>query len=155
FRLFRWKGGGLLLDDAEHVLFTEDEVVLALDLHLGPGVLAEEDGVTGLDVERADLAVLEDLAVSDGDDLALERLLLVGVGDDDAPLGLVLLGDALDDQAVLQRANLHLRFPRASVGVACADWHSDSLSARPSGAADNNRGHRPVKAPRTIRKPAR
>jgi hypothetical protein len=80
------EGGGLLLDDAEHVLFAEDEVVLALDLHLGPGVLAEEDGVAGLDVERADLAVLEDLAVADGDDLALERLLLGGVGDDDPPL---------------------------------------------------------------------
>src|SRR5262245_34623155 len=64
-----WKVAGLLLDDAQHVLFAEDEVVLALDLHLGAGVLAEEDGVPGLDVQRPDLAVLEDLAVPDGDHL--------------------------------------------------------------------------------------
>ena len=48
-----------------------------------------------------------DLAVADGDDLALERLLLGGVGDDDPALGLLFLGDALDDDAVLQRTNLH------------------------------------------------
>src|SRR5277367_6469903 len=82
----------LLLDDAENVLFAEDEVVFALNLHFGAGVLAEQDGVAGLDVERADLAVLENLAVADGDDFALKRLLLGAVGDDDSALGLVLLG---------------------------------------------------------------
>ena len=66
-------------------------MLLAVDLDLGARVLAEQDAVAGLDVERADLAVLEDLAVADGDDLALERLLLGGVGDDDAALGLLSL----------------------------------------------------------------
>src|SRR5215813_8923160 len=125
---------GSLLDDAEHVLLAEDEVVLALDLHLGACVLAEEDGVPGLDVERADLAVLEDLAVADGDDLALERLLLGGVGDDDPPLGLVLLGDALDDQPVLQRANLHVRSLVQRLGFRVWDWHSYCPSAKAQGA---------------------
>ena len=64
-------------------------MLFAVDLHLGAAVLAEEDAVADLDVERADLAVLEDLAVADGDDLALDRLLLGGVGDDDAALGLL------------------------------------------------------------------
>ena len=48
------------------------QVLLAVELHFGAAVLAEEDAVADLDVERADLAVLEDLAVADGDDLALD-----------------------------------------------------------------------------------
>src|SRR5215471_5174517 len=58
-----------LLDDGEHVLFAKDQVLLVLDLHLGAGILAEEDLVAGLDVERNLLAVLADLAVARGDDL--------------------------------------------------------------------------------------
>ena len=66
-------------------------MLLAVELHLGARVLAEEDAVARLHVERADLAVLEHLAVADGDDEALDRLLLGGVGDDDPPLGLLFL----------------------------------------------------------------
>ena len=73
----------------EDVVLAEDDVLDAVDLDLGAGVLAEQDAVARLHVERADLAVLEDLAVADGDDLALDRLLLGGVGDDDAALGLL------------------------------------------------------------------
>src|SRR5690242_13994545 len=115
----RGLGDRLLLDHAEHVLFTQDEVILALDLDLGARVLAEEHAITGLDVERANLAVLEDLTVADGDDLTLERLLLGRVGDDDAALGLVLLGDALDDEAILKGTNLHLRSPGVTCGCEC------------------------------------
>ena len=57
-------------------------------------------------------AVLEDLAVADGDDLALDRLLLGRVGDDDPALGLLFFLDALDDDAVLQRTNVgHVVLP--------------------------------------------
>jgi hypothetical protein len=49
-----------------------------------PRVLAEEDGVPGLHVEREDLAVVLRLALAGGDDLALLGLLLGSVGDDDA-----------------------------------------------------------------------
>src|SRR5262245_5161258 len=115
-------GRELLLDHAEDILLAEDQVVLALDLDLGARVLAEEDAIAGLDVERADLPVLEDLAVADGHDLTLERLLLGRIGDDDAALGLVLLGDALDDQAILQGTNLHLMTPWGF-------WHSHTVSA--------------------------
>src|SRR5215471_13148900 len=96
-----------LLADAEDVVLADDEMLLALDLDLGAGVLVEEHAVTLLDLERLELAVLEHLALADGDDLALGGLLLGGVGDDDPPLGLLLLLDALDENAVLQRTDLH------------------------------------------------
>src|SRR6266508_1454099 len=103
-------GATLALDHAEDVLLAHDEVLLAVDLDLGARVLRKEDAVPGLDVQRADLAVLQDLAVSDGDHLALDRLLLGRIGDDDAALRLLLLLDALHDDAVLQRPDLHVDF---------------------------------------------
>src|SRR5260370_8478725 len=100
-------GEELLLDYAEYVLFTQDEVVLAFDLHFGSCVLAEQDGVSCLDVQRTNLAVLEDLAVANRNHLSLEWLLLRSVGNDDAAFGLVLFGNALYDQTVLKGSNLH------------------------------------------------
>src|SRR6476620_1500192 len=50
-------------------------------------------------LERADRAVLEDLAVAHGDHLGLDRLLLGGVGDVQAAGGALLLGEALDHDA--------------------------------------------------------
>src|SRR5262245_49767471 len=109
-----WRRSGRparLLDDREHVLFAQDQVLLVVDLHLGAGVLAEEDLVAGLDVERNLLAVLSDLAVAHRDDLALLGLLLGGVGDDDAALFHLLLLHALDENPIVQRTNLHGRLP--------------------------------------------
>ena len=55
---------------------------------LGAAVLAVDDGVADLDVERDDLAgLLGAPAGADGQDLALLGLLLGGVGDDQAADG--------------------------------------------------------------------
>src|SRR6266850_2186284 len=122
----RWSVGleALLLDDAEDVFLAHHEVLLPVDLDLGSGVLREEHAVTRLDVQRADLAVLEDLAVSDSDHFALDGLFLCGVGDDDAALGLLFLLHALHDHAILQRPNLHGVFPPEM------SWHSRKESAK-------------------------
>src|SRR5206468_9280593 len=93
------------LDDAEDVLLAEDQVLLAVELDLGAGVLAEQHPVAGLHVEGQHLAVLL-LARADRHHLPLLRLLLGRVGDDDAARALLLLLlDAPDDHPVLQRAN--------------------------------------------------
>src|SRR5258706_13754672 len=94
-----------LLDDAEDVVLAQDEMLLTVDLHFGAGVLAEEDDVARLDVELANFAVLENLAVAHGHDFALDRLLLRTVRDDDPALALLFFFDPLDDAAVLQRSN--------------------------------------------------
>src|SRR5260370_7234950 len=112
-------GEELLLDYAEYVLFTQDEVVLAFDLHFGSCVLAEQDGVSCLDVQRTNLAVLEDLAVANRNHLSLEWLLLRSVGNDDAAFGLVLFGNALDDQTVLHGPNL---IPSSSLTKPSVFW---------------------------------
>src|ERR1700678_1570616 len=83
--------GESLLQNAEDVVLAQDEPVFAVDFDASPAVLAEEDAVPDLDVELPDSAVLEDLAVADGDDFALDRLLLGGIRDDDAALRLLFL----------------------------------------------------------------
>ena len=98
---------GLFLDHAQDVVFAQDETVFAVDLDFGAGVFAEQDGVTRLDVELPHGAIFEDLAVADGDDLPLDRLLLGGVRDDDSRPWSSLLVHANDDNAVLKRTNLH------------------------------------------------
>src|SRR5213595_3929222 len=98
-------------DDAEDVLL-HDEVLLTVELDLAAGVLAEEDSVAFLHREREILAVVVDLPGAHGDDLALLRLLFGGVGDDEAAVLRVLLLEALDENAVMERAQRRLRLSR-------------------------------------------
>ena len=64
-------------------------MVLALELHFGARVLADEYLVTDFDREGLSFAVLEDLAGAYGDDQCLERFLFGGVGDEQAAGGLI------------------------------------------------------------------
>src|SRR5581483_11032338 len=97
----------LLRDDAHDVVFAHHEVLGAFDFHRLAGEFAEQDAVADLDVERADIAVLENAAIADGDDLALVGLLGGVVGNDDAAGGLMLLVEALHHDAVVQRTDAH------------------------------------------------
>src|SRR6059036_830743 len=100
-----------LLDDREHVLFLHDQVLLLVHLDLGARVLAEEDAVVGLHVQRDLLAVLRHFPVAHRDDLALLGLFLRGVRNNDAALLGVLFFLALDEDPVMQRTNLHDQSP--------------------------------------------
>src|SRR5579885_594027 len=97
----------LALNHGHDVLFTHHQQLLAVDLDFSAAVLAEKDLVSDFDVESTDLAVFENLAVADRDDLSLDRLLSRRVGNDDAAGGGTLLFQALDDDAVMKRTNLH------------------------------------------------
>src|SRR5216683_2968222 len=90
-----------LLDNGQHVIFLHDQILLVVDLHLGPRVLAEENAIVGLHIQRDLLAVLVHLPVAYRDDLALLGLLLGGIRDDDAALLDFLLLLALDEDAVM------------------------------------------------------
>ena len=96
-------------DLGEDVGLAQHEQLLAVDLDLGPAVLAVEDLVALLDVQRDALAVLVELAVADGEDLALLRLLLGGVGEHEATGGGLLLLDRPHDQTIAQGLELHVR----------------------------------------------
>src|SRR5215210_3665441 len=104
--------GGLLrrgraFEDTHDVGLLHDQELLVVELDLGPRPLAEQDAVAGLDVERAQLALVVQGAGADGDHLALLRLLLGGVGDDDPARGLLLRRHAADENAVMQGTEIH------------------------------------------------
>src|SRR4029078_700426 len=105
----------LLLDDRHDVVFAHHEQILAVDLHFGTGVLAEQDLVALLDVERADLAVLEDLALTDGDHFAADRLLGGRVRDHDSARGFAFLFGTPDHDTVMQGTKLHGGTPSSSL----------------------------------------
>ena len=68
-----------------------------------------------LDVERADFAVLEDLALADRDDLPLDRLFGRRVRNHDAARGFALFFETPDhDHAVMQGTKLHGGTPFSS-----------------------------------------
>src|SRR5215217_5227242 len=99
--------GGALVEHAHDVAFLHDQQLVAVELDLGAGPLAEQHAVAGLDAHRRQLALLAAGTRADRQDLALHRLLLGGVRDDQPTLGLRLFLDALDDDAVVQRSEFH------------------------------------------------
>src|SRR3954462_3396220 len=99
-----------VVDDRKDFVLAHDEVFLAIELDLLARVLAEENAVAGLDVERDALAVVLDLAGAGRDNFALLGLFLGGVGDDDAADFLFAFLCALDNDAVVQRSDVHARY---------------------------------------------
>src|SRR5207247_5372870 len=84
-----------------------DQILLVVDLHLGAGILAEQDLVAGLHVERDLLALVGDLAGADGNHPGLLGLLLGRVRDDDPALLDLFLLEPLHQKPIVQRTNLH------------------------------------------------
>src|SRR5207248_6269114 len=86
-RIWRAHSGGLLLgigldQDPHNVALFHDEVLDVIDFDLGAGPFAEQDAVADPNVDGDELAALVAAAGSNGDDLALLRLLLGAVGND-------------------------------------------------------------------------
>src|SRR3954451_17173957 len=99
--------GGALLEHAHEVRLLHDQELVAVELDLGAGPLAEQHPVADLDAHRNQVALLVAGARADRQDLALHRLFLGGVGYDQTALGLLLFLDAADHHAVVQRSKLH------------------------------------------------
>src|SRR5215468_967644 len=104
--------GGLLLrrgflEHAHDVGLLHDQELLAIDLDLGAGPLAEQHAVADLEVDRDELAALVAAARADGDHFALRGLFLGGIGNDDPACRLLFCVDALDHDAVVKRTEFH------------------------------------------------
>src|SRR5262245_11715796 len=89
---FSHRGGRLAgaLNDAEDLLLAHDQKLLALELDLSAGILAEEDAIALPHIRFHARAVLKELSLAYGDDLALLRLLLGRIRDVETTRGLRL-----------------------------------------------------------------
>src|SRR5689334_11913910 len=85
----------------EQIVFAEDQVLFAIDLHFGAAVLAEQHLVASLHLEGDDLAVLVALTRADGDDLGLDRLLFRRVRNEQTTRSLGLLIETLDQNSIV------------------------------------------------------
>src|SRR5690625_7247625 len=100
--------GASALDDAEDLGFAEDDQFFTIELDVVAGVLAEEHLIAHFEGYRAQLAVLQQLALTHGNDLALIGLFLGAARQYDATSGGLFLFLAANDHAVVQRTNFHL-----------------------------------------------
>src|SRR6202451_2495785 len=129
-------------DHAHDVGCLHDQKLVAVELDLGAGPLAEQHPVAGLEVHNNELAVLVAAAGSDGDDLTFLRFLFGAIGNDDAAFGALVGLNPFDDDAVMQGTELKLchdhPYCRIRRGVRpveyksrgfAANWHSVKMSA--------------------------
>src|SRR5947208_6581685 len=94
-------------DLRQDVRLAEDQDLVGAELDLGAAVLAEDDLVALVEVERDVLAVVVTGARADGQDAAALRLLLRRVRQDDPARRRLLFLENLDDQAVTKRLQIH------------------------------------------------
>src|SRR5438876_7697439 len=93
----------LLLEDAEDFFFTHDQQLFAVQLDLCARVLAKQNVVASLHVEREYLAFVVRFALTDREHLALLRLLFCRIRDDDAADLALAFFNAPDQNPVVQR----------------------------------------------------
>src|SRR4029078_8426645 len=91
---------------AHDVGFLHDEELLAIELHLGAGPLAEQNAVTGPQLGFYQIAAFVTSTRAYRDHFALRGLLLRRIRNDDAAFGLLLGFDALDDDTIMQGTEL-------------------------------------------------
>src|SRR6266436_1680689 len=94
-------------DHGHNVFFTHDHQIFAVDLHFCAAVLAEQNFVADFHIESTDLAVFENFAFADRNDLSLHRLFGRGIGNQNAARRGTLLFQTFHDDAVMKRTNLH------------------------------------------------
>src|SRR5690242_4128971 len=100
-------GAAAVFQHAHDVGLLHDQELLAVDLDLGAGPLAEQHAVADLEVDRDQLAGFVAAARTNGGDFALRGLFLGGIGNDDAAGGFVFGINAFDHDAVVERTEFH------------------------------------------------
>ena len=91
----------------KNVILAKNEALLAVDLDLGASVAAEHHPIALLHLKRTNGAVIEELALSDGENDPLPWLLLGTLGKEKPTPGSRRLLDPLHEDAVIEWTNLH------------------------------------------------
>jgi len=95
--------GGLVKGSHDVVVSVNEKLNVLLHGDLGTSVLGEEDGVANLNVDGAELSVVEDLARSGGNNDTVARSVSLTAGEDNSGLGLGFGDGFLDHNTVEKR----------------------------------------------------
>jgi hypothetical protein len=104
----------LRFNHGQDVFLPHDHEVFALDPHLGSTVLVEEDLVARLEIAGAHTSIFKNLALADREDLSMHGLFGCRSGNRDAAGRGTILFQALHDDTVMKRTNLHSWVPLAA-----------------------------------------
>src|SRR5579885_2504466 len=99
---------GGCFQDAEDLVLPHDQILFAIQLDVAARILAKQDAITHLHVQRDHFAVFQTLALAYRHHFALLGLLFGGVGNVQAALHLLFFFHSLDHDPVVQRSNLHV-----------------------------------------------
>ena len=100
-------------DDRQHFVLAHDEVLLTINFDVLTRILAEQDHIARLDIERDAHAALFERAAAGGDHRASLRLLLGGVRDNDSAALLPTFFVATDDDSIVERSDIHKVHPHS------------------------------------------
>jgi len=78
-----------LFQDAEDLVFLQNQQLIAIDFDLGARIFAKQNAVAGLHFDGGPLAGLQQFTAADGYHLGLLRLLLRAIGNDDPSAALL------------------------------------------------------------------
>lgn len=89
------------LDNAKDIVFTQDQMLFAINFDFRARVFAEEDTVADFDVRLGKGAVVQDFAVADSDDFAFNGLFFSSVRNDDAARSFLFCFNPFDKDPIL------------------------------------------------------
>src|SRR5437762_12368576 len=93
---------------AENFVLAHNQILFPVDRDVAGGILAEQDVIADLNIDRNQREVVETLDLLDGDDLSLLRLLLGVIEDNNAAAYGSMLLDALHRTAIEAETNMLL-----------------------------------------------
>src|SRR3989337_3466421 len=96
-----------LLYNGQHVILSQDQILLPVDLDLGPPIFGEQDPISRLDVQGDLRPVFLDLPRANGYHFPLEGVLFRRIRYDDSSLGLLLFFQSPHYQPIMKWSNFH------------------------------------------------
>ena len=102
-------GRSALVDNRENFALTHNDQFFTVDFDgVATSVLAKNHGITDFHGQRANLATVQNLAFTYGDDFTLVGLFVGGTRQQNTSCGGFFLCVATNDHAVVQRTNAHV-----------------------------------------------
>jgi len=103
-----------LFEDAENLVFADDENLLPIDFDFRSGIFSEQDLIAGLDLRRNAVTGIEHFARADRDYFAALGFFLRAIRNVEASEFRFVFFDAPDDDSIVEGTNCHISYQERS-----------------------------------------